>query len=297
MGKIRVDTSYAVIDGSDVVFTAPCNCNEADGLKVYYPGGSKEFAFRDAHGNILSGISELFIKGALVKVILDVTKGYAYIQNADTNAYLEEQLASKAPAGFGLGTSGAWVNDLNIAINSGFYCWTNDALNRPFEFGSLLVLRRQGTTSDRITQVGCNSFMLGSGEDVKKGGAIVIRHCNYIENSWTEWEWINPPMVPGVEYRTTKRHNGKVVYDKYIDLGTLPASGDKSTVYFSSGSTDVWYEAYVKTKSSNIFPMPFIITEGTIGATCYATKYSIVVVAQYDVSAHTGFAIVHYTKD
>ena len=34
-----------------------------------------------------------------MKAILDVTNGYAYIQNADTNAYLEAQLASKAPAG------------------------------------------------------------------------------------------------------------------------------------------------------------------------------------------------------
>lgn len=92
MPYIRVDTSCTIVDGFDVVFTAPCNCNEADGLKVYYPGGFKEFAFRDAHGNVLTGIGELFIKGALVKTVLDVTNGFAYIQNADTNAYLEERL-------------------------------------------------------------------------------------------------------------------------------------------------------------------------------------------------------------
>ncbi len=34
-----------------------------------------------------------------------------------------------------------------------------------------------------------------------------------------ETEWINPPMIPGVEYRTTERYNGKPVYTKFIDYG------------------------------------------------------------------------------
>lgn len=93
MANIRVDVSYSIVDGSEVIFTAPCNCNEADGLKVYYPGGSKEFVFKDAHGGTLTGIGELFAKDALVKVILDVAKGFAYVQNADTNSYLESKFA------------------------------------------------------------------------------------------------------------------------------------------------------------------------------------------------------------
>lgn len=94
MPKIRVDTTYTVIDGSEVVFTAPCNCSEIEGLKVYYPDGSKEFTFKDAHGNALTGIGEAFAKGALVKVILDVTNSFAYIQNADTNSYIETTKAA-----------------------------------------------------------------------------------------------------------------------------------------------------------------------------------------------------------
>ena len=94
MAKIKVDLSYTIIDGSEVVFTAPCNCSETDGLKVYYPDGSKEFTFKDAHGNALTGIGEAFAKGALVKVILDVTNSFAYIQNADTNSYIESTKAT-----------------------------------------------------------------------------------------------------------------------------------------------------------------------------------------------------------
>ena len=39
-------------------------------------------------------------------------------------------------------------------------------------------------------------------------------------------EWINPPMVPGVEYRTTERSSGSAVYVKRIayKLGAINAS-------------------------------------------------------------------------
>jgi hypothetical protein len=94
MPNIRVDASYTIVDGSEVVFLAPCNCDEVSGLKVYHPGGSKVFTFKDAHGTALTGIGSLFAAGVLVKAILDVTNGYAYLQNADTNAYLEKKFTS-----------------------------------------------------------------------------------------------------------------------------------------------------------------------------------------------------------
>jgi hypothetical protein len=98
MANIKIETSYTIEDGSPVVFAAPCNCNEIDGLKVYYPSGSKVFTFKDAHGNALTGLGNLFGKGAYVKAILDVTNGFAYLQNADTNAYIENTFAKKAEA-------------------------------------------------------------------------------------------------------------------------------------------------------------------------------------------------------
>jgi hypothetical protein len=69
---------------------------------VYYPGAdgntvSKVFTLADAHGNNVGDIDHLFAENVVVKVILDVTTGMAFVQNADTNAYLETQLASKRP--------------------------------------------------------------------------------------------------------------------------------------------------------------------------------------------------------
>lgn len=44
--------------------------------------------------------------------------------------------------------------------------------------------------------------------------------------SWSEWEYDNPPMHEGIEYRTTQRWMGRPVYTKLINLGTLSANKD-----------------------------------------------------------------------
>lgn len=43
---------------------------------------------------------------------------------------------------------------------------------------------------------------------------------------WGEWEWVNAPMVSGVEYRTTKRWLNKPVYQKYIQIGAVAAGSN-----------------------------------------------------------------------
>lgn len=88
MAQIKIELSAPPVDGMDIKFQAPCDCTEITGLLVAYPDGSQEFTFRDAHGNNLAGIGNLFSAGAYVKVIVDTSRGYAYIQNADNNSFL-----------------------------------------------------------------------------------------------------------------------------------------------------------------------------------------------------------------
>lgn len=87
--NVIVDLNTPIKDGTEVVFRSPVDCSQVNGLKVYYLGGSQEFAFADAHGNNVGDIDHLFAENVAVKVILDVTHGMAFVQNADTNAYLE----------------------------------------------------------------------------------------------------------------------------------------------------------------------------------------------------------------
>ena len=96
MAQIKVELSGPPFDGMDIKFKAPCDCTEVTGLLVSYPEGSQGFTFRDSHGNNLAGIGNLFSRGAYVKVLVDTVRGYAYIQNADNNGYLNGYLLAAA---------------------------------------------------------------------------------------------------------------------------------------------------------------------------------------------------------
>lgn len=100
MPKIRVDLEAAIINGQALTFKAPADCSDITGLVIYYPEGdtttSKDFKFVDAHGvDVGSGTISLFAANALVKVVLDTDSGKAYVQNADTNSYIEETFVKK----------------------------------------------------------------------------------------------------------------------------------------------------------------------------------------------------------
>ena len=102
MHNIRIDLDTPVLNGQAVIFKSPADCSDITGLIIYYPEGdttaSKDFKFVDAHGvDVGSGTISLFAANALVKVVLDVDHGKAYVQNADTNAYLEGRFELLTP--------------------------------------------------------------------------------------------------------------------------------------------------------------------------------------------------------
>lgn len=92
MANIKVNSTIPVFDGQPITFKAPADCSQVSGLIVYYPDGdataSKVFQFADAHGNNVGDL-DLFAANAVVKVVLDIEKSMAFVQNADTNAYIE----------------------------------------------------------------------------------------------------------------------------------------------------------------------------------------------------------------
>ena len=96
MTNIKVIMRETIVDGSEVVFRSPLDYHNISGMHIVYPDvegndTSKDFVFVDAHRNDVTQLSDLFAQDSIVKVILDCTNGLAFIQNADTNAYLEEK--------------------------------------------------------------------------------------------------------------------------------------------------------------------------------------------------------------
>lgn len=68
---------------------------------------------------------------------------------------------------------------------------------------------------------------------VAQKDGYVLRRClvdtigSPPETSFGPWEWVNPPMQLGVEYRTTERYLGKPVYVKVVNCGSAPSNSMK----------------------------------------------------------------------
>ena len=134
-------------------------------------------------------------------------------------------LSNKAPSGYGLGTFGPVISDLNTATKSGFYTIAGTYQNGPADIGAgfspLLVL--SGSEGNRSAQV-------YYGINASYHGCIATRYYSNGPQAWSPWEWINPPMQIGVEYRTAERHNGKPVYMQLVSCGALEAETMKTVI-------------------------------------------------------------------
>ena len=101
MANIRIDLNRAPNDGETISFKAPCDAKAVTGLIIYYPNDngetvSQEYTMNDASGSDLGELDNLFAEGAIVKIILDTDVHNAYVQNPDTNTYLEGRFDNKA---------------------------------------------------------------------------------------------------------------------------------------------------------------------------------------------------------
>lgn len=327
MANIRVDVDYQIVDGQPLTFIAPCPCTEVDGLTVYYPIGqgqtlSKEFIFNDAHGNDLSDVNNLFNTNVYVKVILNTRNGVAYIQNADTNAYLEgkfkdikntlsgvasiehthtfEELEGVAPSGYGYGEKMVWLGfDESSWTSTGNFQSDLETVFNAMPQGTCKQVQFIDSTlhTQKFTGViwkYTNDY--GYLTATNYSGLQAIK-CMY-GGVWNPWEWVNPPMADGVEYRTTKRHKGKPVYAMAVNIGAMPANSSATINISVSGSTiDEIVAIDVFAKSSNIYKLPFVDQDGKICAMFRTSGSRSVFIKTFSsLSGYTGKIVAEYTK-
>ncbi len=190
-------------------------------------------------------------------------------------SYLEAQLASKAPAGFGLGDKCIAVSSWDKATKNGFYAsegW----------FGYVTV-----HPNGDISQECFGQF----------SGVMHKRFRWYCDGAWNEWEWVNPRMVPETEYRTTERYNGKPVYVKKVALGTLPNANTLTIPHgISSLDTIVNFTGVARRSSGIVQQFPFMSTEGNVSGKLHLTSANIVATCLSDLSAYAGEVTIWYTK-
>jgi hypothetical protein len=121
-----------------------------------------------------------------------------------------------APSGYGLGTYAQLLtadHNLNNPLRTGLYRWGSSVpVNAPSPIGYAVMLHIARTDGDSIQKV----WHLGTHPGVQ------ISCERYLSDNKGEWEWTNPPMTVGQEYRTTKRWKGVPVYTRLFEYGALP---------------------------------------------------------------------------
>lgn len=188
-------------------------------------------------------------------------------------------LSNKAPAGFGLGTSNPrHIDDANNALESGWYYLDASTLNGPesAEYSNvMLVLTRN--SNPQTVQVSFNVTDL----------AFELRRvCT--NGVWSPWEWVNPPMRLGVEYRTTERYNSKPVYVKTVDLGRLPDRSNKS-VEHGVADIEACFEFY-----GNYYPTGINLIGNSTYTKLYLNNDTIYI--STDLSNASAIVVMKYTK-
>lgn len=196
-----------------------------------------------------------------------------------------------APSGYGLGH--AWCKDiysweeLDTAVNGWYYLDTDTAGT-----GAASGIKKG------LVRVSSEAGAFGVQELYPSwSGEKLERRLN--EYEWDEWEWVNPPMQLGVEYRTTERWIGKPVYVKAVDCGTLP-NNDSKTV--SAGVSGYFRPVEIEARrpidgGGQVVQKLPIISGNDVLAIGFMYGSGVRIVTTSDMSAYTAIATVKYTKN
>lgn len=122
--------------------------------------------------------------------------------------------------------------------------------------------------------------------------------------TWGEWEWVNPPMEAGVEYRTTERYKGKPVYAQLVDCGVLPIANAAKEVSFADNGVTIVIAAEMCSARNDgaAFTFPFYFTTTpTEGFNFYLGKYKngvpfVRMRTNGDFSDSHGYALARYCR-
>ena len=153
-------------------------------------------------------------------------------------------LSNKAPAGFGFGDAIQEIATTSAEESYETYCAKVDAVldAMPDKTAKLVrayppaVYGNAGTTISLLYKGDANYAVLSNigSADVGLCGWRMFKQRYPSSSSpavWMPFEWENPPMQIGVEYRTTERYNSKPVYKKAINTGALSAGTSKSVAH------------------------------------------------------------------
>lgn len=181
-------------------------------------------------GGTMTG--SLILKDNPAKDLEAATKQYVDNHTSDTVLYTPQTLSddqktqartniNAAPDGFGLGNIGKLLtpeDNLDEVKTNGWYRWDRKAPPQ----GTLpsVIGQPMDATLIRVWGNGAVCYQESINITDDTGHGCLCARTIYASIIYP-WEWVNPLMQIGVEYRTTERFWGKPVYYKIVDCGKI----------------------------------------------------------------------------
>ena len=189
-----------------------------------------------------------------------------------------------APSGYGLGGAATAIRDWNEVKKNGWYMcsYRDEASNSPNPtwqwFGKV------DNWSEAVLAQTVYSAI--------NGLLTCCKRYYHVDIGWTPWEWENPPISAGIEYRTTERHNGKPVYVKAVDVGGLPSNTSKTIAHGIGGSPVYTSVKLFANSSGGAFELAF-----SEGHRVQIIGENISFTIGFSANGYNGIVILKYTKD
>lgn len=205
-----------------------------------------------------------------------------------------------APDGYGLGGRAQVLEngtDLNDVVATGWYTTNSTGVMKSLINVPEVFMTGGGQPVFRV-EICSTTWLIQTAYQIREASPYltVVAERSCVGGVWQPWEYVNPPMAVGVEYRTTERWKGIPVYVKCVDCGALPNNTSKVVEYCDT--TVYPFECYGRNTNSNQqLPSNRF---GTDGRYCHvqAAANKIVVTTNFDASAQTGTSIlVKYVKE
>lgn len=216
---------------------------------------------------------------------------------------IEQGIANSAPGGFGLGSIAKALtsnDDVNDIAASGWYSWYERSVPKnAINLSWVTIMRVDGHLGGVFVQTA-----YGVTDAINYyTQPIVARRMRY-SSAIGEWEYENPPMELGVEYRTTERYLGKPVYVKLVALGEAPSTKGTKEIFpfgedYSAGTYNVFsVDAHISNAPNDeagwTITMPYFdngnLTVNIVFSGRRIDFYSSGMAGYY------GFALLKYTK-
>lgn len=138
-----------------------------------------------------------------------------------------------APGGFGIGANGypyaytvLTASTINSVDRSGLYVYDDD--NNTLDTGLDVPGSTVGGVYGKTGLLLHLEHTIAHSYDAKQVfyprapmSNTYLERVKDTDKGWQPWEYVNPPMATGVEYRTTERFWGRPVYYKIVDCGQI----------------------------------------------------------------------------